>query len=253
MKRITALFLLCVFTVPLLFQDVVLAASQEKQKYSLAVLNFVAPPLTRTDARVVTEQLVRELRSTGLFYTMSQSNTERGLLEANIDGSNCGDMACAIRAGKALGVQLVVMGTIRQQASAYSVDVQMVHVGSRQIVKEFQDSSVPDLAGLYETMRYAAQEMVGKSGSRAPQVNSQPKSNPPQSSPQAGPERYSEPEPYYYEESGGGFKWGYVGVGLLVAGGVGAALLLSNGDSDDGGTSGPPSDTGDLPGPPSFP
>jgi len=251
MRRITALILLVVFMLPLLLQDLLQAANQEKQKYSLAVLNLAAPPLTRTDARVVTEQLVRELRSTGLFYTMSQSSTERGLLDANIDPSNCGDLACAIRAGRALGVQLVVIGTIRQPASAYSVDIQMVHIGSRQIVKEFQDSNVPDLAGLYETMKFAAQEMVG-AGSRPPQVNSERKSLS-QSSPQVEPETYKEPEPYYYEESGGGFKWGYLGVGLLVAGGVGAALLLSNGSSDNGGTSGPPSDTGDLPGPPSFP
>ncbi|MCH8020154.1 hypothetical protein IH785_09845, partial [candidate division KSB1 bacterium] len=54
-------------------------------------------------------------------------------------------------------------------------------------------------------------------------------------------------------ETGGGFKWAYVGIGLLVAGGVGAGVLLAQKGSDDSGGTTTTGNPTQLPGPPTFP
>ena len=65
-------------------------------------------------------------------------------------------------------------------------------------------------------------------------------------------ERFPTNEQIY--ESGGGFKWAYVGIGLLVAGGVGAGVLLVQKGSNDGGSGGTTTvNPSQLPGPPTFP
>lgn len=255
MKKVIAVILLSGFTCTL-FQDFVFARSRGEQKYSLAILNLSADPeiLSTADTRLMSDGLTEELRKSGLFFSMSQSNMERGLLNNNIDPSNCAHIACAIEAGRVLGVQLIIVGTIDYSGSAFGVDVKMLHVASGKIVKEYQQNFEGTVGDLYEHMKTVARELVGVSATQAKRetyagsIETQP--------PPPKTEQFETPEPYYYEpDSGGGFKWLYVGVGLLVAGGLATGLVLANGSSDTGGaTTAPPvGGAEDLPSPPTFP
>ena len=61
---------------------------------------------------LISARLTEELDNKGLFHTMSQRDMERGLFSKNLDPSGCSSIECAVRAGAALGVQLVVKSEI---------------------------------------------------------------------------------------------------------------------------------------------
>ena len=245
MKKIVSAFVLIVFVGMLLSQDLLLAI-QQGNKYSLAVLNF--PPsgatLTASDTRLLSGTVTDEILRTGLFFTMSQDNMERGLQATNLDPTNCGQMSCAIQAARALGVQVVIVGTVAENPEGFVVDAHMIHVSSRAVVRSAREEYFGDLTGLMTRMPALAKKLVGHGNDSTPTT--------------AAPPRVPEPDydSSYYDSHGGGFKWQYLGIGLLIAGGVGAGIFFAQNGSNDGGNGGgnpPPPPASQLPGPPVFP
>jgi hypothetical protein len=236
MRKLIVILMLTLFVSFILTPEWVLARQQRGEKYSVAVLNFAATGgnITASDTRVLTGNFTEEIAGANLFFTMSQDNMERGLAAKNVDSEECGANACAIQAGRALGVQVVIFGTIAENAGVYSTKIQMLHIGSKQVVKSMQDEYVGDLSGLLGKMPSYAKRLVGRNAAQP-------------SSRQLPPEPTSY-TPSYATENGGGFKWQYVGIGLLVAGGIGAGVFLAQ----KGGSNGNPPLT-ELPGAPDFP
>ncbi|MFQ5674546.1 MAG: hypothetical protein ACE5G1_01505 [bacterium] len=255
MKKSISLMLLLTFALTLFAQDISWAQQRRRDKYSLAVLNLEAAggDISRTDARLMSDRLVEELNATGVFYTMSQADMERGLFAKNLDPSGCASIECAVRAGQALGVQLVVIGTITQALSNYAIELQMVHVASKTVVKDYRDKVEGELNDLYGNMRFVARELIGLSRTSSETSGRTSRTEPPTQDRSPSPEPLPDNEPYY--ENGGGFKWIYLGVGLLIAGGVSAGVLLSqsSGNGGSNNTPPPPGAVDDLPGPPRFP
>jgi len=238
-----------------------LFAQGGSQKYSLAVLNLSGGPgsFGNSDAKLITAELTREISRTGLFFTMSDIDMERGLQSKGLDPDvGCTDIGCATRAGRALGVQLVVFGEIRNTGAGYILDAQMLHVASGQIVKSESKEINGEFRNVLEETPGFAQDLMGvRSG--GPAVSSQNHSTEPKRNfrPNSStPKPYESSRTQYYEKDGGS-KWLYIGLGALVAGGVGAGVMLLTGDdgggqsNTNGGTTTPP--PGNLGGPPSFP
>ncbi len=244
MKKITSAVVLTLFVGMILSQDVLLAR-QQGNKYSLVVLNLApsGSAVTANDARLLSATLTEEISKTGLFYTMTHDNMEKGLLAKNIDPANCGDARCGVQAARALGVQVVVVGAITGGVEGYVVEAHMIHVTSREVVRSAREEFAGEVSGLMTHMSSLARKLVGRSNGYT------------QSTPAPSPSRV--PESDYgrsYYDDGGGFKWQYFGLGLLIAGGVGAGIYFAANGSDggNGGTVTPPPDT-KLPGPPVFP
>ncbi len=240
MEKLVSALLLFAFTFTLLFQDFNRAFAQESNRYSMAVVNLlvVEGELTRTEARVFTARFTDELSQASLFHTMHQNQVEGGLLEQGLDPNGCETFDCAVRAGKALGVELVVYGIVKQTLTGFELKFEMVHVDSRQIAKSYEEHFGGTIAELMDRAPILARKLLGL-----------PVSEPAVTQPEAEPILPEEPEAYY-SDPGGGFKWVYVGLGVLVAGGVSAALVLG-GNGSSGPT--PPPPPGELPGAPSFP
>ncbi len=242
MKRTISIALLFAFCHSFLLNDLTFAAKQKSDKYSLAILNFylLEGELTHTEARVLTSRFTDEITNASLFYTMDQDNMERGLMERGLDPGGCATFDCAIRAGKALGVQVVVFGTVRQTLTGFELHFEMVHVASRKIVQSLDEQYPGELDGLILSMPIFARKLIG-----LPVSETLP---PPVQTDFADlPEVYETTS----RNGGGGFKWYYLGLGLVVAGGIGAAVMLSGGGDSGGNTAAPPK--GELPGAPSFP
>lgn len=75
------------------------------QKYSLAVLNLSggSGSFKNSDVKLVTGELTREISNTGTFFTMSEIDMERGLLNKGLDPDmGCSDVGCATRRRKTL-------------------------------------------------------------------------------------------------------------------------------------------------------
>ncbi len=257
MKGTISILLLSTFMSTLFVQDILLAQRRKGDKYPLAVLNLnaIGDNIPRSDLSLISARLTDELSDTGLFHIMSQRDMERGLFSRNLDPSGCSSIECAVRGGTALGVQLVVLGTISQNVSSYAVDLQMIHVSSKAVVKDYRDNVDGDLNDLYGNMRFVAQEFMGLARTQSKPDNKQETLPPPTQQPvtETYPttERFPGDEPSY--EKGGGFKWAYVGIGLLIAGGVGAGVLLAQKGSDNSGGNTTTVNPNQLPGPPTFP
>jgi len=257
MKRTISILLLGTFVSTLFIQDILLAQRRKGDKYPLAVLNLnaIGDNIPRSDLSLISARLTEELSDTGLFHIMSQRDMERGLFSKNLDPSGCSSIECAVRAGTVLGVQLVVVGTISQNVSSYAIDLQMVHVSSKAVVKDYRDNIEGDLNDLYGNIRFVAQEFMGLARTQLKPGTKQETLPPPSQQPASESfptsERFPLNEQTY--ETGGGFKWAYVGIGLLVAGGVGAGVLLAQKGSDDSGGTTTTGNPTQLPGPPTFP
>ena len=291
MRKFITLVILCSFVTTIVLYDVALTQGQSSG-YSLAVLNFTADnsTLTRTDLRLATKQFTEAMSNEGLFTTLSQNDMERTLYTNNIDPSECSTFDCAMRAGRVLGVQLVLYGTIIQNGSRFTIDTEMVHIGSGEAVKEFQDDVSGDVNDLLTNMDIYAKKFIGLPVTESPpqEAKAEPvavettqqetKPEPVVAVETTQQETKPEPvvavettetfdEPFVDEpktdeptaekpprRSGGGLKWYYIGLGLLFAGGVSAGLVLIN---DVGATQQdpppPPPVFTELPGPPQFP
>ncbi|MFQ5604922.1 MAG: hypothetical protein ACE5HS_16765 [bacterium] len=239
MKKLISILVLFTFVLTIFAQNISQAWAQQSNRYSMAVLNLTirSGDISRSEVRLLTGRLTEELSRGGLFYTMNQSDMERGLMVKNFDPSACETIDCAVQYGRALGVQLVVVGSIEQTGPVHSIKLDMVHVATREIVKSHQDVYDGSFTELLEKAPLIASQFVGQ-----PLISSQNRSR-------GNARRSSTPT---YNKSGG-FKWYYLGLGLLIAGGAGAGIILATKDSKDGGSTTTTTNPTKLPGPPTFP
>jgi len=239
--------------------------SAQNKKYTLSVLNIVLESdfLTYSDSRILTERFAQEIASAGLFQTLAQERMEGKLFQKNIDPYGCKSRRCALLAGRALGVQLVIFGKVEERGSKYIFETSMMHIGSGEILRTHREEYINDLGEVFNDLLPYTQKLQGLQKASAtpkpaPKVE---RSTQPLTEKQPGSEESIERKPVeaeqtnpgsssgYYDNSGKRFNWKLIGIGALVAGGVGTGLILISGD---GGTTGP-INSGVLPGPPSFP
>lgn len=234
-KAMTVLLLVC-FMTTLALPDL-LEAAEKPQGYSLAVLylDISDARMTEADSRMLTERLSQELDAVDLFYTMPQPEVEQLLLDAGINPFDCNNSQCAVRAGRAVGSRLLIVGSVSETGRYYAIQARMIHVGSGEVVKSLSEEYEGDFTGLLDYMGVFARKFVG-----LPVRTGKPSAG----APAIDPRSPSQPR---YERSGGGLNWAHLGLGLLIAGGVGAGVYFIQKESD--GTS----DAAPLDGPPSFP
>ena len=245
MKKILSVILLCAFTGTILLQDVVLAGSQRTQ-YTLAVLLFdTNSRLSEGEAATLTERLQTELQKAGVFELMERSEVEATLQRVNFSEAGCNDLDCAVQAGRNLGAQVVVNGSVRKVGAVYFIDVNMVHIGSGQAVNSVKEDFDGDFERLKSYMATVARRLIGVRSAGTMQSASRREA--------------AEPEPVEYEsnlnieedkkEEGG---TNFLVIGLIAAGAVGAGVLISKAaGKDDGGNPGNGNGTV-LPLPPGF-
>jgi TolB-like protein len=229
MKRNVSLVVLAAFTYMMLVQGVLpsLAAEKSKRQYSLAVLDLeVSGAIAPDDAVLMSRQLREDLRALRIFEIMDRPTMVNRLQAAGITEPACGTMACAVRAGLELRVQLVVSGTVRRVGQTFFVDAFMVHVASGeevQTVTEEFTGSVDELVGF---MTVVAKKLVGL--------------------PVEEPRRTTTPlrQPLEEEKADRSKLLRYVALGALGAGGL-AAIIIATGGGKKGSEK--------LPDPPAFP
>jgi hypothetical protein len=175
---------------------------------------------------------------------MSNPDMEMALRTTDIDAFDCSNVACGIKAGQTLGVQLVVIGTIVKHPTYYYVSAQLVHIISGVVVKTVEEEITGSWYDMEAQMPVIAKKLVGQ---RDDEPEAAAAAVPPAPAVQTA----------QVADGGGGFKWYYAGLGLLVAGGVGL-LLLNDSDSNTTTPAGddpeePAPTPVQLPGPPTFP
>ncbi len=241
MKKILSIVLLGAFTANILLQDAVWAETKRSQ-YTLAVLLFdTNGRLSESEATMLTDRLQYELQKTGVFELMDRITIEETFQRVNFSEAGCSDLDCAVQAGRNLGAQVVVNGSVRKVGSVYFIDVHMIHVGSGQAVNSVKEDFDGDFDRLRGHMATVARKLIGAQGAMQ-SVSRQ----------EAAESSTTEYEPVLKEsgEDEGGTN--FLVIGLIAAGAVGAGVLIANAAKDDGNGGGGAGNGTILPLPPGF-
>jgi TolB-like protein len=106
------------------------------QKVNVAVLDLEAISVTPIEARTLTDKLRGELVRTGKFQVIERSQMEEILNEQGFQQTGmCNTDACYVQAGKLLGVEQMIGGSIGKVGSIYLVSIRLIAVETGVIVK----------------------------------------------------------------------------------------------------------------------
>ena len=130
------------------------------QKKNIAVLQFDAENVSTSEAKILTNRLNDELFNFGKFTVIERAQIEPVLKEQGFQQSGCVSSECAVEAGKLLGVDQIVTGSIGKIGSYYTVSARMIDVQTGEVLK----NSKRDISGsidliLRNTMKVLAAEL----------------------------------------------------------------------------------------------
>jgi TolB-like protein len=131
------------------------------QKVNIAVLDLEALAVSLNEARTLTDKLRGELVRTGKFQVIERAQMLEILNEQGFQQTGmCNTDECYVEAGKLLGVEQLIGGSIGKVGSIYLISIRLIAVETGLIVKlvdEEVEGSVDDV--LRRGIRSVAQKM----------------------------------------------------------------------------------------------
>lgn len=101
---------------------------------NIAVADLAGKNVSAMDAAIVSDFLRTELVKTRVFTVLDRQNMERILGEQKFQMSGCTSDECAVRMGKILNVQGIVVGTFSKFLGTYYINVSFVDVETGEII-----------------------------------------------------------------------------------------------------------------------
>jgi curli biogenesis system outer membrane secretion channel CsgG len=126
------------------------------QRLNVAIADLSAQGVSASDAAVMADLLRSEMVKTGQFNVVEKQNMDKVLAEHAFQQTGCTSEECAVKLGKLLNVQRMVVGSFGKLLDSYFLNVRVVDVETGGVV--FGDSvegsrvgdlkaGVKDLAG----------------------------------------------------------------------------------------------------------
>jgi len=138
-----------------------LAVSQEST--SIAILSLQGNGISAAEADVLTDELRTVLVQTGRFNVLERNNMESILQEQGFQMSGCTSSECAVEAGKLLGVQKMIAGSVGKLGALYNISVRIFDVETGRIEKtesKRHSGSVEQLLDVMKEICYALSDTV---------------------------------------------------------------------------------------------
>lgn len=207
------------------------ACAQSATKLPMvAVMPLSSEEVKGAASRVVTDALADELLKTGKVRVMERAQMETILKEQGFAQSGaCDGSECAVQVGKLLSIDRMVVGSLGQIGSSWSLSVRAVDVSTGEILGSARRQHKGEIDEVTSGIVPAvAQELVRvlNGGKVASRTASNPGSD----------------EGGVQGKSKGSFWPWLVGGAVVVGGGAAAAVLLSGGS--DGGSAAAPVSSG---------
>ncbi|MBL7010018.1 MAG: PEGA domain-containing protein [Candidatus Marinimicrobia bacterium] len=131
-------------------------------KPNIAVLDFDANNITKSEAAILTDRLRTELFEIGAFNVIERSVMEEVLKEQGFQQSGCTTAECAVEVGKLVGVEFMVGGAIGKLGSIFTVTARIINVETGELtIQAKEDCPCPIETLLTETIRNIALELSG--------------------------------------------------------------------------------------------
>ncbi len=123
-------------------------AATAAQKQRVAILNFRANNTAKAYADVVRDILEVHLYKTNTFDIIERNQIDVILKEQGLEDKYCSDAGCAVRIGKILSVDKVVIGSVNR-VGKFTITIKFVDV--REGLVEYADSEIAQIEGVIET------------------------------------------------------------------------------------------------------
>jgi len=104
-------------------------------KEYIAVIDFEANNIRKSDARALTQRLTTELIKVDEYIVVERSQVDKMLKEQKFQHSGCVNITCAVEVGNMLGAKYIVVGTISLFGQTYTLDARLVDVESSESIR----------------------------------------------------------------------------------------------------------------------
>ncbi|MEK7475424.1 MAG: CsgG/HfaB family protein [Candidatus Coatesbacteria bacterium] len=137
----------------------------EEKGRGLAVANFDAQEVSASDASVISDLFRTEMVKVGSFDVVEKASMERVLQEQAFQQTGCTTQECAVKLGRILNVQYLVLGSVGKLFGSYVITIRVVKVETGKIIYSDaeQNLSQADVAAAIHTLSARLAEAVKKS------------------------------------------------------------------------------------------
>ncbi|MEW6040698.1 MAG: PorV/PorQ family protein [Elusimicrobiota bacterium] len=129
------------------------------KKTNVAVSDFAGKNISSTYASTVSDLIRTELVNTNVFNILDRSNMETLLAEQKFQMVGCTDKECAIKMGKLLNVEQIVVGTFSRIEDMYYITANLIEVETGKIIKSVS-TKITALEELSETAGEVVQKLT---------------------------------------------------------------------------------------------
>lgn len=149
-----------IFTLLICFLSLNLYSEEKK---SLAVLNLEGKNVPQNTASAVTEMVTTEIVNTGKFQVVERNQMRNILSEQGFQQTGCTDQACAVKIGKLLSAQKILMGSVSKIDKGLVINIRIVDV-EKGIAEMAAMEKAESESMLPETAKKIARKITGKKG-----------------------------------------------------------------------------------------
>lgn len=144
-----------------------------EKKPRVAIFEFTGGSASSEEKEAVTDQLRSELVNQGKYIVLERSQIKTVLKEMAFQQEGLTNQTQAVKIGRLLNVQYVVMGRLTKLKGAYQVNVQMIAVQTAVIVRSETLIHRGDILGLIgQNITTVAARLSQVGGSKGPKIMS---------------------------------------------------------------------------------
>ncbi len=127
---------------------------------NVAVLDFHAKDVPAKQASIITDIVRGTVVKSGKYNVLDRANMDSILKEQSFQQTGCTDAACAVKIGKLLSMQYMIVGTLSKLGSTYILSAELISVESGKIIKS-EDGSSKSIDDMINLAKDAANRLVG--------------------------------------------------------------------------------------------
>ncbi len=145
-------------------------------KVNYAVIGLKnAEGVTASEADIIADRLRIEMVNTGMVTMMERAQMQQILNEQGFQQSGaCTDDACMARAGKVLGVERLVSGSIGKLGTKFLINVRAIDVQTAQILKVVSIDISGEIEAILQYLPGIAKQLVGVESEPVEVIESEP-------------------------------------------------------------------------------
>ena len=155
MKRMTPFFIQLV----LILTHIIPLLGQNSSKTSLAVLDFEGRGISSPEAASLTDWFTSILVDGSVYQVIERNRTQEILSEQGFQQTGCISDECAVEAGKLLGVEKMITGSIGKVGTVFTVNVRMFDVTSGVIERVSRQNYRGQIEGLFDVLFVIAKDL----------------------------------------------------------------------------------------------